>query len=61
MLYVLHTCDPLWSKSFKAALVEYVESSVDVVDLGKTITITFCLFTNADNGCGWFTINPKQT
>ena len=33
MLYVLHTCDPLWSKSFKAALVEYVESSLDVVDL----------------------------
>ena len=33
MLYVLHTCDPMWSKFFKAALVEYVESSLDVVDL----------------------------
>lgn len=61
MLYVLHTSDPLWSKSLKAALVEYVESSLDVVDLWKTATITFCLFTKVDNGCGWFTINPKQT
>ena len=25
--------DPLWSMSFKAALVEYVESDLDVVDL----------------------------
>ena len=31
-LCVAH-CDPLWSKSFKAALVEYVESGLDVVDL----------------------------
>ena len=33
MLYVLHTVTLLWSKSFKAALVEYVESGLDVVDL----------------------------
>ena len=25
--------DPVWSKSFKAALVEYLESGLDVVDL----------------------------
>ena len=31
-LCVAH-CDHLWSKSFKAALVEYVESGLDVVDL----------------------------
>ena len=49
-LCVAH-CDPLWSKSFKTALVEYVESGLDVVDLWKTTTITFCLFTKADNGC----------
>ena len=30
-LCVAH-CDPLWSKSFKAALIEYVESDLDVVD-----------------------------
>ena len=30
-LCVAH-CDPLWSKSFKAALVEYVESGLDVID-----------------------------
>ena len=33
MLYVLHTVILLWSKSSKAALVEYVESGLDVVDL----------------------------
>ena len=31
-LWVAHY-DPLWRKSFKAALVEYVESGLDVVDL----------------------------
>ena len=33
MLYVLQTMILLWSKSSKAALVEYVESGLDVVDL----------------------------
>ena len=33
MLYVLHTVILVWSKSSKAALVEYVESGLYMVDL----------------------------
>ena len=33
MLYVLHTVILLWSKSSKAARVEYIESGLDVFDL----------------------------